>query len=62
MKVTTGTYDEPSETGYAGWIEGTRVDGTKWIMWLDENGSPAVYYAQRDIETGAIIGDPVELP
>ena len=45
---------------YAGWIEGTRADGSTWILWLDANGSPDVFWAQRDAG-GGVIGDPVIL-
>lgn len=45
---------------YAGWIEGTREDGSSWILWLDAKGSPDVFWAQRDPD-GGIVGDPVVL-
>ncbi|QAX92890.1 hypothetical protein KNU39_gp81 [Gordonia phage Mutzi] len=45
---------------YAGWIEGVRDDGTTWIIYLDENGSPQTFWGERD-DTGAIIGDPILL-
>lgn len=45
---------------YAGWIEGIREDGTTWILWLDEHGSPKTFWAQREPD-GAVIGEPVFL-
>ena len=45
---------------YAGWIEGTRDDGSTWIMWLDANANPTVYWGRRE-ESGAVIGDPINL-
>lgn len=45
---------------YSGWIEGVREDGSSWILWLDANGSPDVFWAQRD-EGGGIVGDPIVL-
>lgn len=45
---------------FDGWIEGIRDDGSRWIMWLDANGDPLVYYGQRD-ESGAVEGEPVVL-
>jgi hypothetical protein len=59
-KVLTGRYDNPSEHGFAGWVEGVRDDGTSWILFIDENGSPAEFFAQRD-ESGAILGEGVAL-
>jgi hypothetical protein len=59
-KIVTGRYDNPGESGYAGWVEGTRDDGTSWILFIDENSSPAEFFAQRD-ESGAILGEAVAL-
>lgn len=50
----------PAQDLYSGLIEGERDDGTTWVMWLDNNGSPAVFWAQRD-ETGAVVGDAISL-
>ena len=46
---------------FAGLIEGEREDGSRWIIYLDENGSPCVYFPQRDPD-GAVLGDPIPLP
>lgn len=48
------------ERTHAGWIEGTRDDGSTWVMFLDAAGSPEVYWARRD-ELGGVIGDAVSL-
>lgn len=45
---------------HAGWIEGTRDDGTLWIMFMDAAGSPQMFWAQRE-EDGAVVGEPIEL-
>lgn len=45
---------------YAGWVEGVREDGSSWILWLDENASPVMYYGRRESD-GAVIGEPVTL-
>jgi hypothetical protein len=57
-QILTGRYD--SVDGYAGWVEGVRDDGSKWIMYIDENGSPTEFYGERD-ESGAIVGEPIDL-
>lgn len=51
---------QPLQDSYAGWVEGVRDDGTTWIMWLNHEGSPDVYWAQRD-EDGTVVGEPVQL-
>ncbi|WP_050768121.1 hypothetical protein [Nocardia farcinica] len=45
---------------YAGWIEGVRDDGSRWIMFLDADGNPSSYFGQREPD-GAVIGEPVIL-
>lgn len=54
-----GTFRDVADD-YDGWIEGTRDDGSNWIMWLDAQGSPGYFWAQRDPD-GGVIGDPVRL-
>jgi hypothetical protein len=44
----------------SGLIEGVRDDGSSWIMFLDADGSPEVFWALRE-EDGAVIGDPILL-
>lgn len=60
QRVEIGRYPVPAE-GYAGYIEGTRDDGTTWIMYLDQYGSPELFWPTRE-ETGAVVGDPIKLP
>lgn len=45
---------------FDGWIEGTRDDGSTWIMWLDALGNPLVYFGNREVD-GAAIGEGVDL-
>lgn len=45
---------------FDGWIEGTRNDGSTWIMWLDAHGNPTTFYPHRDSD-GGVIGHPVDL-
>jgi hypothetical protein len=70
QNITIGRYEHserPPRPGvtdiadlYAGWIEGTREDGSTWIMWLDADGNPEQYWAQRD-EGGGVEGEPIML-
>jgi hypothetical protein len=54
-------YEHPSiASEWAGLVEGVRDDGTTWILFLDDHGSPALYWAERDLD-GGVIGDPVIL-
>lgn len=57
-KITIERYPVAAATtcGYGGLVEGERDDGSTWIMWLDDSGSPAVYFAHRG-EGGETIGD-----
>lgn len=59
---TTGTVYVAVDVAdvFDGWIEGVRDDGSTWIMWLDSSGNPTVFYPQRE-ESGAVIGDPIDL-
>lgn len=59
-RISIERYPNPDELGYAGLVEGERDDGSTWIMWLDEHGSPQLFFAQRD-EGGGVLGDPVVL-
>lgn len=45
---------------FDGWIEGTRDDGSTWIMWLDALGNPLVYFPDREAD-GAVIGEGIDL-
>ncbi len=43
-----------------GWIEGTRDDGSTWLMFLDASGNPTVFYARR-AEDGGVQSEPIRL-
>lgn len=60
QRITIERYPDSEQLGYAGFIEGTRDDGSTWIMWLDDAGSPAVFWGQREPD-GAVIGEGVDL-
>lgn len=48
------------EKTHAGWIEGIRDDGSTWIMWLDAEGGPCVYWGRREPD-GGVIGEGIPL-
>lgn len=50
-------YDGEVSEDYAGIIE---PRDRSWIIYLDNDGKPALYWPQRD-ERGAVIGNPVRL-
>lgn len=48
--VKIGRYEHESVTKeFAGYIE---PDDRSWIIWLDANGKPALYYSERDASGG----------
>lgn len=49
-----GDYDITEH--FSGWIEGETDDGKSWIMWIDAQGHPKVFWPERD-EHGAVVGD-----
>lgn len=56
--ITIGRYDHESVTkDFAGWVEPA---DKSWIIFLDADGKPAVYYAERDAE-GGVIGEGINL-
>lgn len=46
--------------GFSAYVEGAADTGERWILWLDDLGRPAVYYANRE-PSGAVLGEPVVL-
>ena len=59
--ITIGRYeDEVLAETYSGYLEGVRTDGSRWIIYLDGDGAPALYWANRE-EDGAVIGESVTL-
>ena len=56
--ITIGRYGHESITkDYAGWIEPA---DQSWIIFLDADGRPSVYYAERD-SSGGVTSEPVML-
>lgn len=66
--ITIGRYDsehnysigqdgERKPFGWSGWIED---DKATWILFLDEDGHPALFWPERD-ELGGVLGAPIEL-
>lgn len=56
--LTIGRYEHESITrDYAGYIEPA---DKAWIIYLDADGKPAVYYPEREA-SGAVIGDGIAL-
>jgi len=45
---------------YAGLIEGETDDGHKWIIFVDKDGRPVVFWPKRD-PSGATVGEPIPL-
>lgn len=60
-RITVERYAEPNEVGYAGLIEGETDNGQRWIIWLDAEGAPALYWPERGPD-GVVVGEPVVLP
>lgn len=50
----------PVNAAYAGLIEGEADNGDRWVMFLDRNGRPEVFWPKRE-EDGAVIGDGIKL-
>ncbi len=56
--LTIGRYDHESITkDFAGYIEPA---DKSWIIYLDAQGRPALYWPKRDSD-GGVVGEPVEL-
>ena len=56
--ITIGRYDHESITkDWAGWIEPANA---AWIIYLDTDGRPNLYYPERE-PNGAVIGDGIQL-
>lgn len=52
-----GADGEHLPIGFSGWVEDH--DET-WIIFLGEDGKPALYWSERD-EKGGVIGSPMKL-
>lgn len=57
-RITIERYKEPGE--YGGLIEGETDDGRQWILYLDAEGRPRLFWPQRDPD-GAVVGEPIGL-
>jgi hypothetical protein len=56
--ITIGRYDHESITkDYAGYIE---PSDKSWIIWLDADGKPCLYYPERDTD-GGVTGEGINL-
>ncbi|WP_043598929.1 hypothetical protein [Nocardia otitidiscaviarum] len=54
-------YEHPSITkDWSGLVEGVRNDGTSWILFVNADGSPELFWGSRDID-GGVIGEPTVL-
>lgn len=42
---------------YSGLIEGETDSGRRWVLWLDHDGTPDVFWADRE-EDGTVVGEP----
>lgn len=60
----------PIESQYSAVIEGDRDDGSRWIMFVDADGSPELFWSERDPDGfdadgnqigGGVIGKPINL-
>lgn len=58
-RISIERYKTPTD-GYAGCIEGATDDGGSWIMYLDTQGRPEVFWPERD-EDGGVRGIGVPL-
>ena len=46
--------------GYAGLISGETESGAKWVIWLDNDGKPQIFWPKRD-EDGGVTGSGIPL-
>jgi hypothetical protein len=64
--ITIGRYgaDEAKNSitgrGFSAWIEGVDDAGEGWVLWLDENGRPIVYFGHRE-KSGAVLEPRIHL-
>lgn len=57
--ITIGRYNG-TPAHWDGWVEGVREDGSGWILFLDQDGSPAAFWAHRT-EDGTVEGPAIDL-
>ena len=60
--ITIGRYtlDGSEPRTFTGYVEGLSNSGQSWIVYLDDDGLPALYWPRRE-ESGAVIGQPIDL-
>lgn len=58
-RISIERYKTPT-SGYSGLIEGETDGGHRWIMYIDEQGRPAVFWPERETD-GAVVGDGIKL-
>jgi hypothetical protein len=59
-RINIERYPNPDEIGYSVALEGESDDGGRWIMFLDNQGRPKVFWPKREPD-GAIVGDGILL-
>lgn len=59
-RITIERHKDGDETGCAGLIEGETDSGEKWVLFLDADGKPEVYWPERS-EDGAVVGEGISM-
>lgn len=59
-RITIERHKDSDQTGCAGLISGETEAGEKWVLFLDADGKPEVYWPQRD-ENGGVVGPGITL-
>lgn len=60
-RISIERYKNAAELQCAGLIEGETDSGRHWILFLDEDGGPRVYWPERG-ENGVVVGEGVPMP
>ena len=59
-RISIERYKDSDQLHYAGVIEGETDNGQRWIIFLNEEGAPEIYWPDRDPD-GKVKGRPVTL-
>lgn len=59
-RITIERHKDGDQTGCAGLISGETEAGEKWVLFLDADGKPEVYWPERD-EDGGVVGDGISM-
>jgi hypothetical protein len=59
-RITIERYKNADELNSAGLIEGETDSGKRWIIYLDADGSPQIFWPERD-EDGGVTGPGVSM-